>query len=312
MKSFELQGHRGARGLKPENTLPSFEAALDAGVSAIETDLHLTCDGVAVIHHDERISGRLCRPAESGDKTNSSDGLLISQLESRQLQAYIADLNPDPDRFADQDRTETPLAKLFAARRGMQVYAIPTLCDLFDLAAAYAGEDGAHCSKSEALRAKAALLRFDLELKRVPFHPEFIGDTFDGTSPGKLEVKVVEAVRKANLVGRTTVRSFDHRAVMAIRLLEPGLRAAILIAETMPISPANLVRQADATIYCPDFRFLDALQIVQLHSEGIGVIPWTVNRQEDWDRLLDWGVDGITTDYPDRLAELLTKRGIKF
>jgi glycerophosphoryl diester phosphodiesterase len=148
-------------------------------------------------------------------------------------------------------------------------------------------------------------VRFDLELKRVPFQPEIIGDDIHGSVPGRLEEALVECVRAAGLVGRTAVRSFDHRSVKLLRRLEPGLTAAVLIAETAPVAPARLVRDAEAQVYCPDFRFLDAALVRQCHAEGVRVVPWTVNSPEDWRRLLNWGVDGITTDFPDRLARLL-------
>jgi len=104
------------------------------------------------------------------------------------------------------------------------------------------------------------------------------------------------------------VRSFDHRCVRAIGRLEPRLMRAVLVAGTAPIDPVAVVRQAEATIYCPEFTFLDASQVRLLHAANIRVLPWTVNRPEDWRRLLEWGVDGITTDYPDRLAQLLERQ----
>src|SRR5207248_702595 len=116
----------------------------------------------------------------------------------------------------------------------------------------------------------------------------------------------------AGVVDRTRVRSFDHRCVRAVRQLEPRLATAVLIAETAPVVPAQLVRQADAQIYCPDFHFLDQPQVSQLHADGVRVLPWTVNEPQDWQQLLEWGVDGITTDYPDRLVAFLTERGIAF
>jgi glycerophosphoryl diester phosphodiesterase len=79
-----------------------------------------------------------------------------------------------------------------------------------------------------------------------------------------------------------------------------------------PVSPGELVRQAGAHVYCPDFEFLDVLQVKQLHQEGIRVVPWTVNDPTDWQRLLDWGVDGITTDFPDQLGEFLAAKGIAY
>src|SRR5262249_23782547 len=167
---FNLQGHRGARGLKPENTLPSFEVAFDLGVTSVETDLHLTGDGVAVLCHDPILGGKL-----------------VSSLDLAQLRGYRADRNPDPRHFPEQDTTLTPLARLFAGQRGIDPYTPPTLEELFAFAAAYAGELGEQAGKTARQREHARSIRFDLELKRVPFHPEFIGDVFARGSPGLLE-----------------------------------------------------------------------------------------------------------------------------
>jgi glycerophosphoryl diester phosphodiesterase len=304
---FELQGHRGARGLRPENTLPSFEAAFDVGVTSVETDLHLTRDGIPVLVHDPRLSARLFRSAPGPDA-----GQLVSSLSLAQLRGCRADGNPDPARFPEQEPKATPLAGWFAEWHGIDPYTPPTLGELFAFAEAYAGEPGRAVGKSEEQRDKARRVRFDLELKRVPFRPQFIGDHFDGDAPGRLEEKVVEAVQAAGVLARTVVRSFDHRSVRAIRRLEPALVTAVLVADTPPVSPVEVTRLAGASIYCPKVEFLDEGQVRLAHGAGIRVIPWTVNAPEDWQRLLDWGVDGITTDYPDRLAAVLRQRGLPF
>ena len=122
----------------------------------------------------------------------------------------------------------------------------------------------------------------------------------------------MEAVRGAGVADRVTVRSFDHRAVRLLRSLEPRLSGAVIIAHTAPAVPAEVVLRADARIYCPSFDFLDEEMVRQAHAVGVRVLPWTVNEPEHWKRLVDWGVDGITTDYPDRLAERLTSWGVVF
>jgi glycerophosphoryl diester phosphodiesterase len=104
------------------------------------------------------------------------------------------------------------------------------------------------------------------------------------------------------MLNRCVVRSFDHRCVRAIKQLEPRLRTAILVAGTALVEPEKAARRAVAEIYCPQAAFLDERQVQQLHKAGIAVLPWTVNEPSDWQPLLLWGVDGITTDYPDRLA----------
>jgi glycerophosphoryl diester phosphodiesterase len=184
------------------------------------------------------------------------------------------------------------------------------LADLFAFVDAYAGAPGESVGKTIGQRTRAANLRFDLELKRVPFHPALINDGYTGEAPALLEKRVLEAVRAANAVKRTTVRSFDHRCVRFLRQMEPGLTGAILTAYTSPVSPGDLARAADAQIYCPSYEFADAALVRQAHAEGVRVLAWTVNEPDEWARLVDWGVDGITTDYPDRLANWLRERGM--
>src|SRR6516164_5232519 len=108
--TFNLQGHRGARGLRPENTLPSFEAAFDTGATTVETDLHLTGDGVPVLMHDPYISERIYRLIAPGSAAPApAERPLVSQLTLLQLRSYRGDLNPDPRGFPDQDAGVTPL-----------------------------------------------------------------------------------------------------------------------------------------------------------------------------------------------------------
>ncbi len=309
---FDLQGHRGARGLRPENTLPSFEAALDAGVRTIETDLHLSRDGVVVLCHDPRLTEPPCRLPEPGTAPSLAGRPAVRALTLPELRRYRADRNPNPARFPDQDPGVTPLAARFAAACGLDPYGIPTLDDFLRFVAAYAGAEGEQAGKTAEQRRRAAALQFDLELKRVPFHPEAIGDAFDGRRPGLLEERVVAAVRAAGVVRRTTVRSFDHRAVALVKGLEPGLTGAVLLADAAPLDPGGLARCAGADIFCPAFAFVDEDLVGRAHAAGVRVVPWTVNEPEHWGRLLDWGVDGLTTDLPDRLAAFLRDRGVAF
>lgn len=305
MPTFDLQGHRGARGLRPENTLPSFEAAFDQGVTTVETDLHLTRDGIVVLCHDPVLDGRTLRPAPP-------PGSAARALSLAQLRVYRADRNPDADRFPDQVAGPAPLADLFAAEHRIDPYVIPTLAELFRFADAFAGDLGARAGKTAALRERARQVRFDLELKRVPFFPQVINDGFDGRGPGLLERRVVEETRQAGVVSRTTVRSFDHRSVHAVRELEPALTTAVLLASTAPVSPADLARQAGAELLCPSYEFVDEELVRRCREAGVPVVPWTVNDPDHAKRLIEWGVAGLTTDFPDRMARCLREWGIEY
>lgn len=283
---FDLQGHRGCRGLKPENTLPGFEVAIDQGVSSIETDVQRTRDGVLVLYHDFAISADLCRrldPTVPDPATRPR----IGDLTFAQLQGYAADRNADPGRFPGQNADVTPLA---GALEAANPYGIPTLADLFRLVEAYGRSPG----KTAEQRERARRLIFDIEIKCQPFR----------SANPDIGTAVVSAIRAAGVLRRARVRSFDHRVVGRVIELEPAIEGGVIIRATTPVDPVEMARRAGAQIYCPDFEFLDEAQVRQCHEGGIRVIPWTVNELPDMEKLLAWGVDGITTDYPDRLAGL--------
>ena len=105
------------------------------------------------------------------------------------------------------------------------------------------------------------------------------------------------------------IRSFDHRSLVAIRNLEPGLQTAVLIAHTAAVRPGDLLEATGALMYCPDYQFVDAEVVRQVHEVDKLIVPWTVNELPEWQRLVQWGVDGITTDFPDQLLAWLTARG---
>ena len=114
---------------------------------------------------------------------------------------------------------------------------------------------------------------------------------------------MLNAIRQAGVLDRARVRSFDHRCLRAAKQLEPALQTAALIYYTVPADIAGLLGNAD--LYCPDFPFVDADVVHQVHDAGKRIIPYTVNEPSDWERLIAWGVDGITTDYPERLIAWL-------
>lgn len=290
--AFDVQGHRGARGLQPENTLPGFETALDLGVTTLELDLHFTGDGAVVVWHDPVITGDKCRldpdatvaapdPATAADRE-----LAIAVLARDQLRAYRCDTNPDPGRFPEQSPTPTDLAG--------SNYAIVTLEELFEFVARYETDP----TKSDAQRAAAAAVRFNVETKRVPDLPATIGDGFDGTNAGPFEEAILDAVAGFSLSDRVTIQSFDHRSLQAIRAVDPDISLAALTRRNEPFA-ASFVEFAD--IWSPDYRSLSAGALSQAQATGMLVIPWTVNEPADMERLIGLGVDGLITDRPDLL-----------
>lgn len=295
---FDVQGHRGARGLKPENTLPAFETALDWEVTTLELDLHYTADGQVVVWHDPAIDAAKCRldPAtavvapDPDDPSLAEDELMISHLTWEQLGAYRCDRNPDPSLFPEQDNEATPLA-------GAD-YRIVTLAQLFDFVAAYEVAE----AKTESQRDNAGSVQFNLETKRRPDRPEAINDGFDGVAPGPFEQAIMSLVAERNLVERTIIQSFDHRSLWAVRQLDDQIRLAALTSRRLPQLPSLAAN--GASIWSPNAGDVTVQRLAEAHEAGLLLIPWTVNEPDEMRRLIALGVDGLISDRPDLLMTI--------
>ncbi len=292
--SIDAQGHRGARGLKPENTLPAFETALDLGVDTLELDLHYSSDGVVVIWHDDEIEKDKCGlDPETAVDTHDPDsligwgeGLMISNLTFEQVQAYLCDRNPDEDRFPEQNGRMTAVAG--------KNYHISSLAELFNFVNAYSQSP----EKSEEQRANAALVQFNIETKRKENKDKGINDGFDGENPGPFELEILRLVKEYRLEDRVIVQSFDHRSLWAIRSVNETIRLAALSINQIDLDE---IAANGADIWSPKASVLTASLVEEAHALGLQVIPWTVNAPDNMGALIEMGVDGIISDRPDLL-----------
>lgn len=281
VRTVDWQGHRGARGLRPENTLPGFELALDLGVDTLELDLHLTADDRVVVWHDPLIEESKCGTDLAGTR--------VRELTADQLRSLDCRSNPDTGRFPDQKPDSGTLVG--------DDYGIVTLAELFAFVGNYQRSD----AKTAEQRSNAATVRFNIETKRKPDDPAAIGDGFDGSRMGLFEQAVVDATLAANLVDRVTVQSFDHRSLWVLAEEYPELSLAALTRRNDRIDQDTLSGLIDrgAQIWSPDYRSLTADNVEAAHDLGLAVIPWTVNDPSEMAELLELGVDGIITDRPD-------------
>jgi glycerophosphoryl diester phosphodiesterase len=293
--ALDLQGHRGARGLAPENTLAAFQKAMALGVTTLELDIAITADGVPVISHEPALFEGTTRDAQGHWLT--ARGPLIKTLTLAQLQAYdVGRLNP-----------EHPYGKQFAQQVAVDGQRIPTLASLFKLASELGAKD----------------VQFNIETKVFPNRPD------DTLPPDQFLNILLATLRQAGMVQRATLQSFDWRTLQLAHQLEPGLRTVYLTIQrpsmnTVPDdgswtagmlprsyeSVPHMVKAAGGTAWSPFFGDLSQSLVEQSHKLGLQVIPWTVNDPTDMQRLLDWGVDGIISDYPDRLRAVAGQRGI--
>ncbi|MFI0480453.1 glycerophosphodiester phosphodiesterase family protein [Actinomadura sp. 9N215] len=279
----EIHGHRGARGLRPENTLPGFAHALDLGVDAIELDVGLSADGVVVLNHDQALSPANLtdtEPVRPGDPAYPYVGKRIRDLTLAQLRTVDAGARRH-DRF-----TQTPVP---GAR-------IPTLTEACELLA-------------------PADVRLSVELKTDPAWPV--------AELERLLAATVDVLTSAALTGRTNLLAFDWRVLTLARDHHPEFgRVALferktLVPETAwlaglpPDAPVSAAATIGATAVSPEHVLTTSSLVDEAHAAGLPVIVWTVNTPEDMTRFIKYGVDAIVTDYPDRLHQLLAAQAPK-
>jgi glycerophosphoryl diester phosphodiesterase len=297
--AFDLQGHRGARGLAPENTLPAFARALSIGVTTLEMDAGLTEDGVVVIAHDRRLNPDTARGADGRWLRGRTPA--IRELTYRELQRYdVGRIRPGSDyskRFPDQRRQDK--------------IRIPTLEEVFEL----------------ARHARNDAVRFNVETKISPEAPE---DTAD---PETFTRALIKVIRDNGMAGRTTIQSFDWRTLALVQKEAPEIATAYLTSQQQALdnieagrregspwtagirfsehgSVPKMVRAASGKIWSPNYIGLTEPLVREAKSLGLAVLPWTVNDRADMERLIDWGVDGIITDYPNRLREVMAANNL--
>lgn len=297
--AFDLQGHRGARGYLPENTLAAFGKALETGVTTLETDLAITKDGVVVISHDPDLNPALVRGPNGFWLT--ARGPAIRTLTLAELKTYdVGRVNP-----SSSYGKQWPLQ---LARDGERV---PTLAELFAF-----------------VKARDPNVRFNLETKITPTS----GDTV--VDPETFVALAVAEIRAAGVVGRTTLQSFDWRTVVISKRVAPELETACLTAQfpnfdtvkpdasgrspwqagLVPAEHGNsvprLVKAAGCAIWSANSAGLSAGLVREAQALGLKVLAWTVNESAEMARMIEMGVDGLITDYPDHARKALSERGI--
>ena len=308
---FDLQAHRGGLGLTVESTLPAFAKALELGVSTLELDVQVTEDRVAVVTHDRRVSAQKCldtAPATPGDPEFPYVGKYVNTLTLSQVRT----LDCGSQRLASH-----PGQELHPGER------MPTLAQVLDLVNAY----------------RARQVDLNIETKVEAGAPA-------ETAPREQFVQeVVADVRAAGLVDQVTIQSFDWGALMRMAQVEPrfplvaltnrdflqidqpgaspwlggididdfgdSLVAAAASFGADAISPVHGFPQ-HGTVSDPDYRpYVTAAMVDEAHASGLRVVPWTVDDVPTMAALMDAGVDGLITDYPDRLRELMAERGLR-
>jgi glycerophosphoryl diester phosphodiesterase len=296
--ALDIQGHRGARGLAPENTLPAFAKALALGVSTLELDCAITRDGVVVVSHD---------PALNPDITRGPDGKWLQQtgptlhsLTFQELQRYdVGRINPG-----------SAYAKRWPEQRSVDGTRIPRLADLFAL----------------VLKSGNETVRFNIETKISPLAPD------ETTTPEDFARKLISAVRTAGMAERTAIQSFDWRSLAVVQKEAPEIPTVYLTSvsgfmdniQVMGDSPwtaghrardhggsiPRTIRAAGGAVWSPYQGDLTREAVKEAQALGLKVVVWTVNDPAGMRRMIEWGVDGAISDRPDLLRKVAGEMGV--
>lgn len=274
--ALDLQGHRGARGLAPENTLPAFELALKLGVDTLELDCGVTKDGVVVIHHDRGLNPDTARGPD-GRWIELPGPLIYSTSYEELLKFDVGRIRPGSD-----------YAKRFPDQKPIDGTRIPRLAELFEL----------------VKRSGNAAVRFNIETKIAQDAPH------DTLPPEPFARALLAEVRKAGMDARTTIQSFDFRTLEVVQREAPAIQTSYLSHKQKGVALPRAIRKSGGGVWSPAFTDVDPGSLAEAHALGLKVVVWTVNERADIRRMLRLGVDGIISDRPDRVrAELAPRRG---
>lgn len=269
--SFDLQGHRGCRGLMPENTIPAMLKALELGVTTLEMDVLITADSVVLLSHEPFFNHEISSKP-GGERVSEAEerSLNIFGMSYAQTQLYDVGLAPHP-RFPEQQ-------KMKASK--------PALRDVLAAVKEY-------CASRQR-----PLPQFNIETKSQAatdhvFHP----------APERFVQLLMQVVDEAAVRPQVIVQSFDFRTLQVLHRQYPDVRTAALIEgdDALPFAQQLNKLGFIPSIYSPAQQLVDALLVRQCREMGIQLIPWTVNDPAEANRLRQLGVDGLITDYPDRI-----------
>jgi glycerophosphoryl diester phosphodiesterase len=277
----------------PENTLPSIEKALDLRVGGIEIDLQLTRDGHILVSHDPWPLPDKCR-TEMGQLENAPP--FWSNLDLATIQSkYIADGNPDPLQYPQQTTGFVGKFSPILMAGAVSPFSPPSLRQVFALLELYA-------QQSIDAAAYIRSLSVYLEVKRTPFYDSVqLGSFCD-----QFEPLIAEIVRDLdNTRAKVVILSFTVSVLQRFRSVLPQAEIALLTAHC-PVDIAHELATLGTHLWCPHYRALKQETVQEAHRQGILVIPWTANDSQEMRILLDWQVDGVMTDHPQQLQELIS------
>ena len=269
---IDVQGHRGCRGLLPENTLLAFQKAIDLGVNTLEMDLVISKDKKVVVSHDPYMNHEIALDLNGYEISEADEkSYILYEMPYDSIKMYDCGSKPHP-RFPNQKKQKVhkPL--------------LAEVIDLVEVQTQYS-------------------IHYNIEIKSLPL--------WDNQFTPKVEefvALVLKVINEKGISNRVTLQSFDVRALEEIKRVAPQITTSLLVDEFESINDKLKFLSFKPEIISPYFKLIDASIVKNLHSDGYKVIPWTLNEQKDIKDMIDFHVDGIISDYPDVVIQLLNVR----
>ncbi len=266
-RSIDIQGHRGARGLYPENSIEGFLRAIDLGVTTLEMDVVISGDSQLVVSHEAIMNPAIC---DCGTITDTINLFKIHYDSIKQFDCGSKFYK----RFPEQKKMKTVK---------------PLLSEVIDTVEAYC--------KAKGLKP----VNYNIETKCEPK-----GDGIYNPAPNVLAKALWTMVKSKGIAERATIQSFDIRTLQWLNTEKAAIDLVLLVEGTENVDSCIQALGFTPAVYSPHFELLNKDVVDKLHAKGLKVIPWTVNEDRDIRRVAEMGVDGIITDYPNRAVKLLT------
>lgn len=271
--AFDKQGHRGSRGLMPENTIPAMYKAIDLGVTTLEMDVVISRDKQVVVSHDPYFNADITTTPEGGHLTKKEGtSRLLYNMDYDSIKKYDVGLKPHPN---------------FPRQQKVAVHK-PLLSELIRASEAYARQKG------------LAPIWYNIETKSNPS-----GDGTKHPAPEAFVDLLVGVIQKEGIADRTVIQSFDPRTLQVVNRKYPNIKTSYLIEATEVKSLEGHLKDLGFTPFAlsPHFTLVTPQLVKACHEKGMKVIPWTLNTKDQMDAARAAGVDGIITDYPDLFHE---------
>lgn len=270
--TFDIQGHRGARGLYPENTITAFIEAIKLGVNTLELDVVVSKDGKLVVSHEPWLSPSFCYTADGQAISEDKDKYNMYQLTYEEIRKFDCGINGNP-KFPEQKKMSEHK---------------PLLTDVIDAVGKYITDN------------KLKPVYYNIETKSTPdgdnkFHP----------APEAFAKMLYDVLKEKNVLSKSIVQSFDPRTLQAIKKIDSKVMLALLVGDVNSFEKNLEQLGFKPNIYSPIYLLVKKGLVKKCHAQGIKIIPWTVNDENKMIKMKALGVDGLITDYPDRAIKLL-------